>query len=316
MFKKNYLSNIIPLFIGLGFILFFASSKTFDDEITIGEMISGITLGAFFFVAGILFLLFNFKAYITIEDGHIKGKFNFFKHIDCDVSDVDFVFYNANSLTIQLKSGKCYTICGIVNSIALCDVIKQSMVFNTDETPQKLIQSLTELKLSWKKNIICTCFFGVLMFVNIFITVILTDEREIYEFNKTDQIIMLIMCAIEILTIFLAFYFARKVGKQRIYISKLDYSIRRTTIEKTPLTPGNALKVLTDSDYSYRLTIFGLPNEDAVYFTLEIIDSDFALNLERKSELFENIDKLPESINILHDITDLFINEKLQKKTV
>ena len=56
-----------------------------------------------------LFLFYNFKAYFYIEGEVVKGKFHFFRKINCCISDIDFVLSQVNTLIIQLKNGKNYS---------------------------------------------------------------------------------------------------------------------------------------------------------------------------------------------------------------
>ena len=53
------------------------------------------------------------------------------------------------------------------------------------------------------------------MFINIFVAVFLTGEREMHQFSNGDWTIFIVMCAIETVTVIATFYFAQKTGNPR-----------------------------------------------------------------------------------------------------
>lgn len=80
--------------------------------------------------------------------------------------------------------------------------------------PETLIEQMNNLKAARKKEILYVCVSMAFMFINVFVTVFLTGERELYEFSSMDWVIFAIMGAIEIATIVMMFYFADKTGKK------------------------------------------------------------------------------------------------------
>ena len=142
------------------------------------------------------------------------------------------------------------------------------------------------------------------MFVIIFITVFLTGEREIHEFSNIDWTIFAIMCAIEIVTGIATFYFAGKTGKNNIPIEKLRYTIQRRIIETQPLLPGFVIAVYTDENYAGRITLFGYPNDSAVYYSVQEFAPDYTLFRTYTSEVCANQKELPADFETLIDITE------------
>ena len=181
------------------------------------------------------------------------------------------------------------------------------MLFEIAEQPETLIEELNKLKAIKKKGLIYVCSGLALMFINIFITVFLTGDREMYEFRKTDWIVFAIMCVIEIVTVIATFYFARKTGKNNVPIEKLKYCIRRTIVESYPLLPGNVIKVFSDENYTGRITLFGYPNDDSVYYTVQQFASDYTFFKSYESEIFENIEQLQGDFEVLIDITEIVL---------
>ncbi len=145
------------------------------------------------------------------------------------------------------------------------------------------------------------------MFINIFATVFLTGERDAHEFSKIDWIIFAIMAVMEVAIIIVTLHYAQKAGQNNVPIEKLQYAIKRTIIETTPLLPGNMIKVYTDENCLGRITIFGYPNKSSVDYTVQTFASDFTFFKSYESEVFENIEQINEGLENFIDITDKFL---------
>ena len=125
-----------------------------------------------------------------------------------------------------------------------------------------------------------------------------------HEFSKIDWTIFAIMGATEIATVIATFYFAQKTGKNNIPIEKLHYEIQRRIIETQPLLPGFVIAVYTDENYTRRITLFGYPNDSAVYYSVQKSDAKHNLVQEYTSEIFENQEMVIEGFRSLIDITE------------
>ena len=258
--------------------------------------------------------MLNFKAFFFIDKEHIKGKYRFFGKIDCSISDVVFALGRNGTLIIQLKDGKTHTITQIENAWRLASVIRRNMPFDVSDPPKTLIEELNKLKSGRKKGILCVFFGLALMFINIFITVFLTGEREMHEFNKTDWTVFTFMCAIEIATVVATFYFAGKAGKNNIPIERLKYCIQRTVIESYPLLPGFVIAVYADEDYTARITLFGYPQDSAVYYSVQNLDAEYNPVHQYTSEVFENQEGLSEEFSSLIDITEKVLHKNTKAR--
>ena len=299
--KASGITCILSGFLLMGLFVFIGFK---DNEATLSGLFVGLGLGVFFSLVGLCFLLFNFKSYFIIENEHIQGKYHYFGKIDCSIHDVVFAMGRNKTLIIKLKDGKVHTIMGIENAWQLASIIRKKIIFDVVAPPETLIEELNNLKSANKKHLICLCFCFVLMFVNIFITVFMTGGREMHEFTKTDWIIFAIMGAIEIATVIATFYFAQKKGKNNIPIEHLRYIIQRRTVETHPLLSGNIIKVFTDEHYMWRITLYGYPNNDSVYYVVQEFASDFTFFKSYESEIFENIEQLEGAFDALIDITN------------
>ena len=302
--RKKFNIWLFLLFLcGLCFIGLYIFLNVVDSEAT-SELLTFLIIGILICMAVIPLWLLNFGAFIRIDEDSIKAKYHWFSKINCKLSDVTFAEARVNTLIIQLKDGKTHTIMGIKNSWSLASIIRRNMSFEVTEEPKVLIEKLNNLKSAKKKQFIYVCYCVALMFINIFITVFLTGEREMYEFSKTDWTVFAIMGVIEIVTVIATFYFAGRTGKNNIPIEKLRYEIQRRIVETHPLLPGFVIAVYTDENYTGRITLFGYPPESAIYYSVQEFASDYTLFKTYTSETYENQNELPESFEGLIDITE------------
>ena len=288
---------------GLFFIGLYIFLNIVDPEAS-SELLTFLIMGIFIILVVIPSWLLNFGAFIHIDEDSIKAKYHWFGKIDCKLSDVVFAVARVNTLIIQLKDGKTHTIMGIENSWPLASIIRRNMPFEVTEQPEVLMGKLNDLKSSKKKGLIYVCSGWALMFINIFITVFLTGERELHEFSKIDWIVFTIMGVIEIATVIATFYLAIKTGKNNIPIKKLRYEIQRRIIETQPLLPGFVIAVYADDNYTGRITLFGYPHDSAVYYSVQEFASDYTLFRAYTSDVYGSQEELPANFEVLIDITE------------
>ncbi len=302
--RKKFNVWLFLLFLcGLAFIGMYIFLNIVDPKAT-SELLTFLIVGIMICLFVIPSWLLNFGAFIHIDEDSIKAKYHWFGKIDCKLSDVVFAVARVNTLIIQLKDGKTHTIMGIENSWPLASIIRRNMSFEVTEQPEILMEKLNNLKATKKNGLIYVCSGVALMFVIIFITVFLTGEREMHEFSNLDWTIFAIMVATEIATAVATFYFAGKTGKNNIPIEKLQYEIQRRIIETQPLLPGFLIAVYTDENYTGRITLFGYPNDSAVYYSVQEFASDYTLFRAYTSDVYNSQDELPADFETLIDITD------------
>ena len=303
-FIKKYIWSVICLCCGL-FLTVILVLCIFNN-VNAFQVAPGIVLGALYTIGSVISLFFNHRAHLCIKDGNIKGKYHLWGKIDCSLSSVVFAGAQPNVLTIQLRNGKIYRIFGISNSFELCSEIQRGLTCETSESPEKLKESLAACKAARKKDLIYVITGVALMFINIFVTVLLTGARELYEFDTTDWTIFTMFGVLEAIIVFIVFFMAFKAGKKNSAVEKIEYDVRRRTIETAPLLPGNAIKVFSDERYTTRITLFGFPNADSVYYTVERIDIDYSLSKVGESEIYEGAEPLPFHSQSLIDVSEKF----------
>ena len=302
--RKKFNIWLFLLFIcGLFFIGLYIFLNIVDPKAT-SELLTFLIMGILIILVVIPSWLLNFGAFIHIDEDSIKAKYHWFGKIDCKLSDVVFSVARVNTLIIQLKDGKTHTIMGIENSWPLVSIIRRNIPFEVTEQPEILMEKLNNLKATKKNGLIYVCSGVALMFVIIFITVFLTGEREMHEFSNIDWTIFAIMVATEIATAVATFYFAGKTGKNNIPIEKLQYEIQRKIIETQPLLPGFVIAVYTDENYTGRITLFGYPNDSAVYYSVQEFASDYTLFRAYTSDVYDSQEELPANFETLIDITE------------
>ena len=302
--RKKFNIWLFLLFLcGLAFIGMYIFLNIVDPEAT-SELLTFLIVGIMICLIVIPSWLLNLGAYIHIDETSIKAKYHWFGKIDCKLSDVVFAVARVNTLIIQLKDGKTHTIMGIENSWPLASIIRRNMSFEVTEQPEILMEKLNNLKATKKNGLIYVCSGVALMFVIIFITVFLTGEREMHEFSNIDWTIFAIMSVIELATVITTFYFAGKTGKNNIPIEKLQYEIQRRIIETQPLLPGFVIAIYTDENYTGRITLFGYPNDSAVYYSVQEFASDYTLFRAYTSDVYGSQEELPADFETLIDITD------------
>lgn len=302
--RKKFNVWLFLLFLcGLAFIGMYIFLNIVDPTAT-SKLLTFLIVGIMICLVVIPSWLLNSGAFIHIDEDSIKAKYHWFGKIDCKLSDVVFAVARVNTLIIQLKDGKTHTIMGIKNSWPLASIIRRNMSFEVTEQPETLNEKLNNLKANKKNGLIYVCSGVALMFVIIFITVFLTGEREIHEFSNIDWTIFAIMLATEIATAVATFYFAGKTGKNNIPIEKLQYEIQRRIIETQPLLPGFVIAVYTDENYTGRITLFGYPNDSAVYYSVQAFASDYTLFRAYTSDVYDSQEELPANFETLIDITE------------
>ena len=308
-FKKKYFWDIICLLCGLFLIGLFVFVGYKDSEATVGDIFNGVTIGIFISILGVIFLLFNFRAYLYIENGHIKGKYHYFGKIDCNVTDVDFVLPQINTLTILLKNGKRHTISGIENAGLLSFEIRRQIFKLESEMPDDVYRELKNAQITRKKELRQLFVSLPLIFINIFIAAFLTGGREMYDFSKLDWSLFAVMGVIEVLTVIVIFHFADKCGRRSLYIEHLKYRLEGAIIAFQPLPSGNPIRVYTDENYTGRIIVFGYPNEEGVYYCVqEFFEGEFRLDTVYTSEIYESEEILSEEMVLYFfiDITEYF----------
>lgn len=288
--KKSVVLNICGIVAGIALIVMLPFFCVVDDNMTV-DVFWGL---AFFALYGLIItvicivsLLFNKKAYLTVDENGVSSRFGLKRELKFQFSEIALSEYRSNSLTIILKNGKRYTIPNLYNADEICNEIRKNIIFEitTKENPQ---YEILNLKKQRTKLLILMVSFFVLMILLIFITVYLTDQKEMFEFTQSDWIIFFIFIALETINFIFIMFFANRCGKLNFAITQL----KRAILETAPMSPGNLLSVYIDPDYNARVLIYGFPDVEDVYFIFQVMDKKFRPKTVYSSEVFSSIDQL------------------------
>ena len=303
--KKFSLWNTLLLLSSVALIGLYIFITVVDPQ----SKLNGIPILIFALFTLVIFILshfFNRGAYLRIHNGTVTGKYHLFGRIECSFSDIDFVSASANNLSVLLKNGKLHTIAYLLNSCELADMLRRNVPFEVTEPPERLLVELHYMKAERRRWIIYVILSYALMCLNIFIAVLLTDGKEFSEFGSSDITVMAIMGVLELVTVVLTFYFAQKCGKYVHLLKKQEYTVRRRSIETTPLPYDSPIKVCTDVDFTFRTAVFPIAESDSVRYTLECFSDEIQLYKIETYRIDENIDELFKNLDDFIDITEKY----------
>ncbi len=304
--KKTNIWPVLLLLCGISLVALYVFFDTADPETT-GEQIVFLIVGILCVLAAILSAGMNHGAYIHIAENSIQAKYHWFGRLDCGIDAVEFVLPQINTLTVLLKNGKRRTIMGVENSWALASAIRRQKFEIEAEAPDPIRQQLAQAQDARKKELWRVFGIGALLFANIFIAVLLTGGREMYQFSQPDWILFSVMGLLELLTFIGLFCVAQRCGKYLLPIEQLKYRLRGAVIAAHPLPTNNTKAVYTDENYSGRIVVCGFPNDESVYYCVQEIVGDFQLETVHTSEVLAGTDKLPDGgFSKLIDITSVF----------
>lgn len=289
--------NILGLVSGLfltalfGWLLLSGEFQTLDDRL----------LSAFFAGFGIFVVLFcglslwvSRKVRIHLDDKGITAFCHYGLKLSCTYSEIRSVTYGGTGLNIHLASGNRYNLMHLQNACALGRYIERRIPEQQEEMPLSQILSL-RLKCKWE-GICAMAGFPLLIPLAIF-TSALTGWKELHQFSARDWQVFGILG-----TLCLALIAATCISLRRYLLHSEQLhsvlgSAHQHLLRTAPLLPGNAIALYLDDmrHASLRLTVFGYPNMEDVYFTVEQVSCDFQLECIHRSDLFPSIrDLAPE----------------------
>ena len=306
--KTSVVYNIFGMVVGIVLMLAVPFLCIVDDSITF-ETIFGLTffafLGLIVAVVCIASLLFNKGAYLTADENGISASFGWKSKLKCEYPEIAFIKYGINSLTIILNNKKIYTILKLSNAYEICKKIRKNidMLISESTTKEDLQNELSATKRKRTKWAVLTASFVGIMFLLIWITVILTDEKEMHEFTQYDWTIFITFIVSEVFVFIAIMFFANKCGRLNLEINEKKSMLKKEILRNESLPTGNLLNVYMDCDYTTRVVIFGYPNAEAVYFIVQVIDEKYNLITTYSSKVFSNIEEIKPMLDELIQIS-------------
>lgn len=306
-FTKVY--NIVGLISGaflallFGFFICIGEFRTLDDVIVSYFF---VCFGIFISILCGISLYVNRKVYIHVDDQKISAFCHFGLSLECDLSEVSNVSYGGTGLNIQLKNGKKHNLMNLNNAYQIGKYIQKriSVKPTISLDKDKLISTITPLRKKRKREGISSIFCFLLIFPGIFLTAALTGWKDLHEFGSDDWTIFSIMGSVGVIVIVVFCILLRKYLLHTDELNKMQGTLYKTILQTAPVQPGNAIKLFIDDDVyaSIRLTIYGYPNSDEVYFTVEQVNRNFEVERIHESRIYANINELAPEIEGMTEI--------------
>ena len=309
--KKTY-SGILLILSGACLSGLFLFIRFVDSEAT-NSIYWGVGAGAVFVLLGIGAWIVEQGVNIMVIGNRVQARNQCLSKLDCDISEVETVVDGYMGIDILLKNGRNFSIMGVINAEIISEYIRSRITMDVGQSASILIGEIKQFQSKRKSSLFATVGALLMLFVNIFLLVAMTDARDLDQFTPSDWQKMLVMGILELITLSAAFWFAGRSGKYLHLIQRLKYRINRTLVETEPLPAGNAELVLTDEHYGGRIVVCGFPNDSSIYFTVQEVNGNYCLETIHTSAILEGYSDLPSELDDLMDITACF--HSIERKT-
>lgn len=259
-------------------------SREFSGSIVLGVLFSLLGLGLIALAAASF--LADRHAFLTLDEEGVCGRYGLRGALACRYADIAVVETGIRQLILQQKDGRRYNILGLENAEELCGELRR----RTDGAPWEDAKQLEAemARLADKRKKLCRklFLFAVLLFVNIGICVVLTGGRELQDFTGMDKGIGLVFAMLEIGILVWMFWRADQCGKQGTELRLYQARLRRAVLGTVPAPAGNLRAMYMDTEYRRRVSVFGYPHSEEVYFTLEALDPNLQLISKGQSRIY------------------------------
>ena len=301
--------NIISLISGVFLVLLFGVFICIGEFNTMDDLIISwffVCFGLFISLLCIISLYVNRKAHIHVDEKKISAFCHFALTLECDFSEVRNVSYGGTGLNIQLKNGKKYNLMNLENAYQIGKYIqrrisgKPAVSLNKDE----LMAAIPPLRKKRKREGITSICCFLLLFPVIVLTSALTDWKDLQEFSSKDWTVFSIMAGMGVITVAVFCVLLRKYLLHSEELDKIQGALYQTILKTSPVQPGNAIKLFIDDGIyaSIRLTVYGYPNSDEVYFTVEQVTQNYEMKCIHTSKVYSNISELAPEIEGMMEI--------------
>ncbi len=293
--KTAYITGILCLIAGV-YLISIHSYRLFMGfaEPNVRRCVFFLCCGVIAVVSGVLTLSYNHGAYLHMTENGISAKSRWRMSFACSYSEIAFVTYGIYSLIVRLKSGEIHTVSGITNGRVLCDAIREKWEALTDPEARKtmMFSELNRLAKERRRETIRLVVLMSLIFLLIPLCNYLTGFRELPEFTRQDWVIFIPFLAAEIGATVLSFLFAEKFGEKNTVQNGMRSYLKELILYTSPLLPGNPMVIYFGTMDRVRITVYGLPRAENVYYCIEFLDRTYQLVCIYRSQLFSCIDEL------------------------
>lgn len=260
-------------------------------------------LGSFIFTFGFSSVFyacvsryFERRVYIRMTEDEITAFCHLGGHLRCHFYDVADAWILANVLRIRLKSGKEYQLNGLENIVEVYEYIQKRCSINKeDHSSGKIKKRFYEEKRKKTRYLIIALFSLSMGFGSIFATAALTGWKEdLWTFLPQEWVVFWFGMGALVLFFCVFVFFLFKCVRKVHEVQRLRNAFLRSILRNTPLQPGNAKKIFADSEYnlSARVVLYGFPDSEQLYFTIEHINSADCLCLTYRSKVYSDMNDL------------------------
>ena len=300
---------IIGLLFGLILIVMFAAMLVSDEFTTLDDLV----ISCFFLCFGFIVLVFsigslyvNHKAFIHIDNLTISAFCHHGFRLDCNIADIDSISYGGTGLTLRLKNGRRYGFMNLQNAYDIGAYIQRRLTLSVSlENKERLIAAIPSLRKKRRKSGFGALSCFLLMFPTVFLALILTGWKDLQNFNSHDWTIFLLMGCTEVILLTLFTVLLRKWTTSIENLTTKENRLNRIIIQTTATLPGNAKRMFISNDlYSVsRITVFGYPNSEQVYFTVETVTRDYTLECLHTSRIYDDFNEITPYIDGMEEVT-------------
>lgn len=306
-FTKVY--NIAGLISGVFLVLLFGFFIIIGEYSTLDDVIVScffVCFGLFISILCAISLHVNRKAYIHVDDQKISAFCHFGLSLECDLFDVSSVSYGGTGLNIQLKSGKKYNLMNLENAYQIGKYIQKRISVKPTISLDKdeLMAAIPPLRKKRKYEGVASIICFLLLFPGIILTSVLTGWKDLHDFTPNDWTIFSIIAGVGVIAIVVFCILLRKYLLHTDELSKIQGTLYQIILQTAPVQPGNAIKLFIDGEVyaSIRLTVYGYPDSDEVYFTVEHVNRNFEVERIHESRIYSNINELAPEIEGMTEI--------------
>lgn len=307
------ISNILGLVSGIFLAALFIFLMIVDDfGSDTGLSLYFIGLGILVFLLCAVSLYVNKNAYIHAEGDELSGYFHFGLALRCRIEEIEAISWGGTMLNLQLKNGKQYVMYNLGNAYELGKYIKQRMPLSPLATKSKeqLMQTVRTMGTRRRNTgfALAGCF--VLIFAGIFLTVWLTDGREMRDFTAVDWQVFRSMIAADVLLMAAVVVLIRRFLRSSETFQQNLEDLLLLVLRTAPLPAGNPrhVYIAMDDEPPVRVTVCGFPHSEEVYYIAEVLTGDYILEQVHTSKVYPAMDALESELT---ELTEIQIPEKI-----
>lgn len=289
------------LMIGLFFFLLVVDPEIRESREDVRTLSILVLFGVLEILISFSAYFFNRHAYLHLSEEHISARYSWNKKLFCYYSEIAWVAYSPTTLTIMLKSGKMRNIYNLANAAAICRAIRKQ-IYRPVQDGLDVVKMRRELAKEQKKLkkelwvLVAICLF---VFLNLLFCIFWTDGKDISAFSPSERGFFILFAVTEVAAVLVLFIWTGFTGKSEKRFKQRKDALRRAALMTTPVLPGNLIACYIDGNNRFRVTIYGFPNSEQVYYCQENVNSEYQLKSVHQSEIFESKEKLLQLTDLL-----------------